>query len=145
MLRQETKEPVDGVAALRCEIGENPLWHNDVDNLFFVDIPAGTVYAYDHLKRNCDVICRTRVTGGFTLQEDGSLMLFQDGRIASLALDGAVCEVANGLCLRNERFNDVIADPEGRVFAGAMGGNGRLFRFDRDGSVTEMFDGFGCP
>jgi D-xylonolactonase len=37
----------------------------------------------------------------------------------------------------------VIADPEGRVFAGTMGGNGRLLRFDTDGRATEMFDGVG--
>lgn len=41
--------------------------------------------------------------------------------------------------------NDVIADPEGRVFAGVMGGNGRLLRFDPDGNITEMFDHLGIP
>ena len=79
------------------------------------------------------------------LQQDGSLLLFQDGRIAILALDGTLREVACGACPGNERFNDVIADPEGRVFAGAMGGNGRLLRFDPDGTITEMFDGLGIP
>jgi D-xylonolactonase len=89
------------------------------------------------------VIARTRVTGGFTLQEDGTLLLFQDGHIAILAADGGVREVAAHACVGNDRFNDVIADPEGRVFAGTMGGNGRLLRFDRDGRVTEICDGLG--
>jgi D-xylono/L-arabinono-1,4-lactonase len=54
---------------------------------FFLDIPAGTVYAYDPARRNSRVFAGTRVTGGFTLQQDGSLLLFQDGYIATLAVD----------------------------------------------------------
>ena len=138
-------DSVERVARLGCEITENPLWHEEAQKVFFVDIPPGTVYAYDPAKRNCEVIHRTRITGGFTLQEDGSLLLFQDGRIALLQLDGTLRGIAEGKCPGNDRFNDVIADPEGRVFAGAMGGNGRLFRFDPDGAVTEMADGFGGP
>ena len=133
------------VAPLNCQVGENPLWHPEAAALFFVDIPAGTVYAYTPSTKSHRIFCQTRVTGGFTLQEDGSLLLFQDGRICVLGLDGSQREVASGLCPQNERFNDVIADPEGRVYAGAMGGNGRLIRFDPDGSVTELFDGLGIP
>ena len=136
---------VELVAPLVCEIGENPLWHSESKKLFFLDIPAGEVYAYDPSKTTLVLHSRTRVTGGFTIQQDGSLLLFQDGRISLLKPDGTLREVRSGLCPRNDRFNDVIADPEGRVFAGAMGGNGRLLRFDLDGSVTEMFDGFGIP
>jgi D-xylono/L-arabinono-1,4-lactonase len=138
-------ETVECVASPGCEIGENPLWHSATQKLYFVDIPKGTLYRYDEATRSCDVFCRTRITGGFTFQEDGSLLLFQDGRLASLALDGTVRERLSGLCPGNERFNDVIADPEGRVFAGAMEGNGRLFRFDPDGTVKELFDGVGVP
>jgi D-xylono/L-arabinono-1,4-lactonase len=132
-------------ASLKCEIGENPVWHSEAKSLFFVDIAAGEVYAYDPATGDTKLVARTRVTGGFTIQQDGSLLLFQDGGISVLSLNGSVREVARDLCPANERFNDVIADPEGRVFAGAMGGNGRLLRFDPDGSVTELFDGLGIP
>jgi len=80
-----------------------------------------------------------------TLQEDGHVLLFQDGRVSELGLDGVQREVASGLCPDNDRFNDVIAAPNGRVFAGAMGGNGRLFRFDGDGGKEEVLDGLGIP
>jgi sugar lactone lactonase YvrE len=45
-----------------------------------------------------------------------------------------------------ERFNDVIADPEGRVFAGTIGQNPKcgLYRVDRDGTITKLFSGTGC-
>jgi D-xylonolactonase len=137
--------PVDLVAPLACEVGENPLWHPEAETLFFLDITQGTVHSYHPATQNCSVVVRTRITGGFTLQRDGSLLLFQDGRIAVLTRDGALREVASGQCPGNDRFNDVIADPEGRVFAGAMGGNGKLLRFDPDGSVTEMADGLSIP
>ena len=133
------------VAPLNCHTGENPLWCEGRKHLLFVDIPRGTIYGYDPATDKCDVLARTRVTGGFTLQEDGSLLLFQDGRIAELGTDGVVRELRRDACPGNDRFNDVIADPEGRVFAGTMGGNGRLLRFDRDGSVSEICDGCGIP
>jgi D-xylonolactonase len=136
---------VELVAELGCDIAENPLWHQEAERLFFLDITPGKIYAYDRSSGTCKVVAQSRITGGFTVQEDGSLLLFQDGRIAVLELDGSIREVASGLCPDNHRFNDVIADPEGRVFAGAMGGNGKLFRIDRDGRVSEVADGFGCP
>ena len=138
-----TTDRVDLVAELDCLTGENPLWSAERGAVLFVDIPSGTIYEYSPGTSECHVLARTRVTGGFTLQEDGSLLLFQDGRIAILASDGNIREVASGFCAEGARFNDVIADPEGRVFAGTMGGNGRLLRFDTDGRATEMFDGLG--
>jgi D-xylonolactonase len=145
MSSETSNATVDLVAGLSCETGENPLWHPDRQILFFTDIPTGIIYAYSPKTGDCPVFCRTRITGGFSLQDDGSLLLFQDGPISILGMDGRVWQVKGNACPGNERFNDVIADPEGRVFAGAMGGNGRLYRFDLDGTVTEIMDGLGIP
>lgn len=139
----DAENHVELVAALDCETAENPLWCEERRRLLFVDIPSGTIYGYDPAAQNCSVVTRTRVTGGFTLQEDGSLLLFQDGCVAILGNDGKVREVMTDACPGNDRFNDVIADPEGRVFAGTMGGNGKLLRFDTNGRVTEICDGCG--
>jgi sugar lactone lactonase YvrE len=142
---EATHDVVEHIASLGSDIAENPLWHCDERKLFLVDIPPGIVYAYDPAQAKCSIFKRTRVTGGFTFQQDGSLLLFQDGPVTILKLDGTLRQVASDQCPGNERFNDVIADPEGRVFAGAMGGNGRLWRFDPDGAVTQVAEGFGCP
>jgi D-xylonolactonase len=128
-----------------CEVGEGPLWHPGVNLLFFLDIPPGAIYSYDPATSQCRRFSQGRPTGGMTLQEDGRILLFQDGRVSRLELDGTQHELARGLCPGNERFNDVIADPKGRVFAGAMGGNGRLYRFDLDGRIEELFDGLVVP
>jgi sugar lactone lactonase YvrE len=136
---------VELVAPLNCQIGENPLWHAESEQLLFVDITEGEIRSYNPSAGISTLIGKTRVTGGFTIQEDGSLLLFQDGRLSLLNLEGASREVAQDQCPENDRFNDVIADPEGRVFAGTMGGNGKLLRFDIDGRATEMDAGFGIP
>jgi sugar lactone lactonase YvrE len=46
----------------------------------------------------------------------------------------------------DSRFNDVIADPEGRVFCGTMATrehDARLYRLDRDGSLHVVVEGVG--
>jgi sugar lactone lactonase YvrE len=136
---------VDLVAALECEIGEGPLWDENRGALFFLDIAGGAVFRYEPGCGDCSRIVQTRTTGALTLQRDGSLLLFQDGRIAELDPIGRLREIASGICPENERFNDAIADPEGRVFAGVMGGNGKLVRFDVDGTMAVMMDGVGIP
>ena len=45
------------------------------------------------------------------------------------------------------RFNDVIADPAGRVFCGTMPQKGRLgvlYRLETDGSIHPILEGIGC-
>jgi len=137
--------PVECVVDIECQVGENPLWHPELKSLFFVDIPVGKIYAYTPATHEYVLFSQGPVTGGMTLQDNGSLLLFQDGRISVLTMDGHQQEVAAGLFSANDRFNDVIADPEGRVFAGIMGRNGRLVRIDVDGRITELFDGVGLP
>jgi sugar lactone lactonase YvrE len=66
--------------------------------------------------------------------------------IALLQADGSVKVVRKFSHESMQRFNDVIADPEGRVFAGTYGehpGCG-LYRVDLDGTITHMFSGTGC-
>jgi D-xylonolactonase len=121
------------------------LWHPELGQVFFLDIAAGKVHAYNPASGEYRLFSQGPVTGGMTLQEDGNLLLFQDGRISVLGMDGVQREVRRNCIPENHRFNDVLADSEGRVFAGAIGGNGRLVRFDRDGKMTELFDGAGVP
>ena len=136
---------IDLVAIVGCEIGESPLWDESRGALLFLDIAGGAVFLYDPGLAACSRVVQTRTTGALTIQRDGSLLLFQDGRIAELDMDGRLREVADGICPDNERFNDAIADPEGRVFAGVIGGNGNLVRFDVDGTMTVIPDGIGIP
>lgn len=133
------------VAATACEIGENPMWHPDASTLFFLDIAPGVVHAYEPSTGRHREFSRGPVTGGMLLQEDGKMVLLQDGRISILGLDGVQREVRKGLSPEGVRFNDGIADPEGRVYTGELGGKGRMMRFDPDGRMTVLGEGYGVP
>lgn len=131
-----------------CETGEGPLWHEDEQALYWVDIPAGRVYRYDPASGENEVAYQhDEMVGGFTIQADGSLLLFcSRGAILQLR-DGKTTPVIEEIPAEREgRFNDVIADPEGRVFCGTMPnrkGIARLYRLDPDGTLTEVYPDIG--
>lgn len=138
---------VEVIADCACSVAENPLWHPSLRRLLWTDIPAARLYQFDPQTRTHELFYEGRVVGGFTLQADGSLLLFQDrGTITNLK-DGVEVPVIKEIAEeRDLRFNDVIADPVGRVFCGTFtrGHLGRLYRLDRDGSLTKLLDGVGC-
>lgn len=137
------------VVDIECEIGENPLWHPDDKRLYWCDIVHGRVHWYDPDTQADGIVHESdEPIGGFTIQSDGTLLLFQDhGVVRRLdPTDGRIDVVVEPNPERFQvRFNDVIADPVGRVFAGTMpaledGVPGRLYRLDRDGTLTTVVD-----
>lgn len=140
-----------GVVAAHPDLtGEGPLWHPDDHCLYWVDIPDGELFRYDpEADRHECCYRRDGPIGGFTVQSDGSLLLFEEGgRIESWddGVVGTIHERIEGE--EGSRFNDVIADPQGRVFCGTMpidGRLGRLYRVDPDGTVHELADEVNLP
>ena len=136
------------IADYECICGEGPLWHPDEGLLYWVDIPTGRLFRYDPADGSHEQCWQQGTIGGFTIQADGSLLLFMEEGKILLWRDGVTETVVDGIpAERKSRFNDVIADPAGRVFCGTMpseDGPGRLYRLDRDGSITELLDGIGC-
>lgn len=129
-----------------CELGENPLWHAEKGALFWTDITAGKIHQFHLASGRHEVIYRGPAVGGFTFQENGDLLLFRVNDIALLRGDGIVEKLRAFEDAGAARFNDVIADPEGRVFAGTIGTtetSGGLYRVDRDGAVSLLFRGTG--
>jgi D-xylonolactonase len=135
-------------ANYHCVTGEGPLWHADEKRVYWADIPPGKIFRYDPATGTHEQIFEAgEAIGGYTIQEDGSLLLFMaKGRIAHLR-DGELTDVIPHVEDEiNGRFNDVIADPEGRVFCGTMpigSRNGKLYRLDPDGSLTLVIDDVG--
>ena len=135
------------IADYACECGENPLWHPMEKRLYWLDIPTGRLFRYDPADGTHEQCYQGEVHGGFTIQADGSLLLFQARGAVSVWLDGELTTVIDEIAQeRDSRFNDVIADPAGRVFCGTMPTperSGRLYRMDVDGTLTEVVDGVG--
>lgn len=142
--------PLERIADERSDTTEGPLWHEDLQALFWLDIPAGRLYRYDPVAgTHAQVYQGDGPIGGFTIQAGGELLLFgASGRIWTwdprtaaerMVIDEFPAE-------HGTRFNDVIADPEGRVFAGTMPDgerSGHLYRLDPDGSLTLVLDDAG--
>jgi D-xylono/L-arabinono-1,4-lactonase len=135
------------IANEHCDCGENPLWYSQTQEVYWADIPAGKIFAYETKTRKHRQIYQGLPSGGITIQENGSLLLFRVGDIASLSPQGEVRSMISYSDAGMKRFNDVIADPEGRVFAGTIGAtkiSGGVYRVDLDGKVTKVIEGTGC-
>lgn len=137
------------VANTHCQTGEGPLWHPDQNVVYWVDIPQGRLFSYDPTTGEHELRYEDSVISAATIQADGSLLLFMDrGRVLRWDDDSTTRIVDEIPAERDSRFNDVVADPEGRVFCGTMPTDdrlGRLYRLDRDGSIVELGDGYDIP
>lgn len=136
------------LANRHCTCGENPLWDERRGGVFWTDIPNGRVFRYDLATERDELVCATdAAVGGFTLQENGELLLFRERDFAALAQCGAVRVLREFDDPTLARFNDVIAAPDGGIFAGSIGSaedDGGLYRIERDGSMRKLFAGTGC-
>ncbi|MCL6558248.1 MAG: SMP-30/gluconolactonase/LRE family protein [Firmicutes bacterium] len=131
----------------RCKIGEGPLWHPREKKLYWVDILEGVIFRYDPVRHEYEEVYRGEVIGGYTIQEDGSLLLFMERGAVKLWRGGKLTTLIDEVReLRDTRFNDVITDPVGRVFCGTMpdkAGQAYLYRLNIDGTLTLVRDGIG--
>ena len=132
------------IADYECVIGEGPLWHSGEKCVYWTDIPLGRMFRYNPAKGVHEQFYDGEVVGGFTIQEDGSLLLFMAKGAIAVWRDGKLHYIYDEIPNEREtRFNDVIADPVGRVFCGTMSTadrRGRLYRLDTDGRLTELLD-----
>jgi D-xylonolactonase len=130
-----------------CDTGENPYWTSSDHSVHWTDIPRGKLFRLDTRTGVHETIYQGEPVGGFTLQKDGAWLLFRVNDIARMTPDGTVTRLLPFVDDTAERFNDVIADPEGRVFAGTIGTDresGGLYRIDPDGTITKLWAGSGC-
>ncbi len=135
------------------EVGENPLWDDETQRLYWCEHAAdetGWLFRYEPSTGSTDRLHETGYVGGFTLQADGSLLLFMaGGRIARWDAERGeetVLEAPVGDGSGEVLFNDVIADPEGRVFCGTRypdDREGGLYLLETDGTVETVETGVG--
>ena len=128
-------------------LGESAIWHEDERVLYFTDILGQLLHRHDPASGVTDVVLRGETVADLTIQADGSLLLFQAaGRISRYSGGRTVPIRPDIEADHDTRFNDVFADPEGRVYCGTMPGpgrSGRLYRLDLDGSLTTVIEDAG--
>lgn len=135
------------IADYQCVCGENPLWHPIEKQLYWTDIPTGRMFRYDPSTGEHEQFYQGQVVGGFTIQAEGTLLLFMARGAVKVWRNGELIDVLEEIPdERNSRFNDVIADPEGRVFCGTMPTKdrlARLYQLHADGELIKLLDGIG--
>ncbi|MCL1887312.1 MAG: SMP-30/gluconolactonase/LRE family protein [Kiritimatiellaeota bacterium] len=136
---------VELIADTTCHTGEGPLWHPVERAAYWTDITNGLLYRYDPATGGHACVMRDRPIGGFTLQADGSLLLFRDkGNIVVWRggkIERTVVESMPGH--ESTRFNDVCANHVGGVHCGTM--HGHLYYLAPNGKIKLVRDGYGCP
>ena len=134
------------IANYQCLCGEGPIWHPDEGRLYWLDIDTGRIFRYEPTTGRHEQIYEGEHIGGITIQADGSLALYGPRGLVDGWCEGRITTLVEGIPGEEERrFNDCIADPEGRVFAGTLGqGMGNLYRIDPDGSVSHIVGDVGC-
>ena len=130
----------------RCQIGEGPIWHPVEKQLYWVDILRGLVFRFNPGTDEHEICYEGEPMAGITVQEDGSLLFFmQRGAVANWRdgrLEYIIYQIPEA---RGSRFNDLIADPMGRVLWGSVPSDMNtserlcgLYRIDTDCSVTQV-------
>lgn len=140
--------PIEIAAAPGCRLAEGVLWHPGERRLYWIDIAPGRLFRFDPIQSTTESFVVGSAIGGFTFQRQGGLLLFlAHGRVISWR-DGQATIVDELAGEGGGRFNDAIADPEGRVFCGTFfedgSRRGNLYRLDPDGKVTRVLDGLAC-
>jgi D-xylono/L-arabinono-1,4-lactonase len=138
------------IADYACEVGEGAIWHPAEACLYWLDIPKGRVFRYTPESNRSEIVYQGDIPiGAITIQSDGALAFYMGGGAVSIWRGGQLQPFITGIPeLQDTRFNDVFADPRGRVFAGTMKSNtqaGKLYRIDPDGSYRILIDGLGTP
>lgn len=136
------------IADYACVVGEGPLWHPFEKRVYWTDIGTGRLFRYDPATGRHEKFYEGEPVGGFTIQADGALLLFGNRGSVRIWRNGTLETVIEEIPEeQGSRFNDVIADPAGRVFCGTMPTGeryGNLYRLDTDGTLTKLLEGIGC-
>ena len=135
----------------RCQIGEGPLWHPMEKRIYWVDIPQGKVLRFNPETGKHEICYEGEHVHGLTVQEDGSLLFFiQRGAVAQWNKGRIKFIIDQIPDKRGFGFNDVIADPLGRVFWGSIPSDlfseervCGLYCIDTDGSTKLVADDIG--
>lgn len=104
-----------------CELGEGPLWHPQTNEFVFTDILTGTLFACDTAGKVRTLLQTPYLTGAFLFDEQGDILVCTEKGVYHCPYGGSVADFTlmhTVPMAADERFNDAICDPAGRILAG---------------------------
>ena len=129
-----------------AQVGEGPLWDEERQVLYWVDILSSLLYIYDPATGENRALDVGRHVGTVVTRASGGLMLAVREGFASFDLETQeLTLIADPEAhITGNRFNDGKCDPAGRFWAGTMAyenptNQGSLYRLDTDLSVHKIF------
>src|SRR5471030_1502089 len=126
------------------------LWWDDRDeSLWWTDVEGGVLYRLNLKTRIQSAIYEGPTVGAFIPQEDHSWLLFREKDIALLDFEShaQVTPLVENVRVDGDRFNEAIADAEGRVLVGTVR-NGRpngagVYRLESSCTLSKVLGGTG--
>ncbi len=140
---------IECVVPSKSRVGEGAVWDDRAQVLWWVDIPAGLIHAYDPATGENRSHDFGEPVGCVAVREAGGLLVAAKSGFYIYDPDTDTREELSDpeAHLPDNRFNDGATDMQGRFWAGTMkdGGDpaplGRFYRMDADRSVTPWKDG----
>src|SRR5271154_5115715 len=126
------------------------LWWDDRDeSLWWTDAEGGAIYRLNSRTRIQSAIYEGPTIGAFIPQEDHSWLLFREKDIALLDFErhAQVVPLIENVRVDGDRFNEAIADADGRVLVGTVR-RGRpnsagIYRLESSGTLSKALGGTG--
>ena len=120
-------------------LSESPVWDNQREVLFWVDVPRGTIHCWNPVGSKHSVVDVSDCIGAIALDEAGACLAATRDRILRLDLEGHRSTPIERLDVGELcRLNDGKCDPAGRFWVGSMALDeteplGCLYRVDAPG------------
>ncbi|MBE6565411.1 MAG: SMP-30/gluconolactonase/LRE family protein [Ruminococcaceae bacterium] len=133
-----------------AHLGEGPVWNERDGYLYYTDVHGGKLWRLDPKSGRIEKYYEgEKKIGGFVFDVDGTMTVMSNGSVYKY--NGKTFVEAFRIAVReDENFNDVIADPMGRIYSGTLPrrpedkGTGRMIRFESGKEPVELWAGMGC-
>lgn len=129
----------------RCIVAEGPLWDDDNNRLYFLDILGECIFKVYYATKDIEKIDVGQQIGCMALCENGDLLLAMQDGIYRLNDKGEKKLAHQPMKIKGRRFNDGKVGPDGCFYLGTTDYNseGAFYRL-KDGVLEELFDHCGC-
>ena len=131
------------------QAAQNLWWDDRDESLWWTDAEGGRLHRLNFKTRIQSAIYEGPSVGAFIPQEDHSWLLFREKDIVVFDFESLnqVMPVIECVRVDGDRFNEVIADAEGRVLVGTVR-NGRpngagIYRMEMSGTLAKVLGGTG--